>query len=243
MSSNKQCLRVMTFNIHHGQGHDKKLDLQRISEVISKSNADIIGLNEVDCHFSLRSHFIDQLRYLANKNQLYHVFSPSITIERRNKQQKSQYGNALLSRFPIHKHKNHLFQLRSPFTEGRSILETTIDVNGRKISCYVTHLSLHPLLHKKQSQFILSKYHEPAIVLGDWNMRSGSSKWIRMTQMYTDAWNIAGNGAGNTYPSTKPRTRLDYIFVTKGIQINEAVVFSNTPVASDHLPVLATITI
>lgn len=38
----------MTFNIHHGKGMDHKADLYRIAEVIEKSDADMIGLNEVD---------------------------------------------------------------------------------------------------------------------------------------------------------------------------------------------------
>jgi len=35
----KMNIKVMTFNIHHGQGSDKILDLNRIIKVISKSEA------------------------------------------------------------------------------------------------------------------------------------------------------------------------------------------------------------
>ena len=56
----------MTFNIHHGKGVDKQANLSRIAEVIDICNADIIGLNEVDRHFSKRSLYEDQAGWLAN---------------------------------------------------------------------------------------------------------------------------------------------------------------------------------
>jgi endonuclease/exonuclease/phosphatase family metal-dependent hydrolase len=44
----KRTLRVMTYNIHVGVGMDKKLDLQRIADVINKERPDLVGLQEVD---------------------------------------------------------------------------------------------------------------------------------------------------------------------------------------------------
>ncbi len=69
--------KVMTYNVHHGKGLDKKVDLDRICKVITNSNADIIGLNEVDRYFSKRSHFQDQMEYLTNKLNYYGALSLS----------------------------------------------------------------------------------------------------------------------------------------------------------------------
>src|ERR1044071_9724032 len=44
----KKTLRIMTYNIHVGVGMDKKLDLQRIADVINKEKPDLVGLQEVD---------------------------------------------------------------------------------------------------------------------------------------------------------------------------------------------------
>ncbi|HEX7295619.1 MAG TPA: endonuclease/exonuclease/phosphatase family protein, partial [Pyrinomonadaceae bacterium] len=44
----KRTIRVMTYNIHVGVGMDKKLDLQRIADVIDKERPDLVGLQEVD---------------------------------------------------------------------------------------------------------------------------------------------------------------------------------------------------
>lgn len=38
----------MTYNIHHGEGLDGKVDLLRIAEVIKRERADVVGLQEVD---------------------------------------------------------------------------------------------------------------------------------------------------------------------------------------------------
>jgi endonuclease/exonuclease/phosphatase (EEP) superfamily protein YafD len=48
-------LRVLTYNIHHGVGEDGVLDLERIARVIADSGADVIGLQEVDRHWSART--------------------------------------------------------------------------------------------------------------------------------------------------------------------------------------------
>lgn len=42
----------MTYNIHVGVGMDKKLDLQRIAEVINRERPDLVGLQEVMMHGS-----------------------------------------------------------------------------------------------------------------------------------------------------------------------------------------------
>ena len=41
-------LKVMSYNIHHGEGTDRRLDLERIAAVIADSGADIVALHELD---------------------------------------------------------------------------------------------------------------------------------------------------------------------------------------------------
>src|SRR5215510_5239404 len=40
--------RVMTYNIHHGEGLDDKVDLLRIAQLIKEQRTDIVALQEVD---------------------------------------------------------------------------------------------------------------------------------------------------------------------------------------------------
>ncbi|NEY72575.1 endonuclease [Bacillus mesophilus] len=233
----------MTFNIHHGKGTDLKVDLKRISEVISWSKADVIGLNEVDKHFSKRSHFVDQVQFLAKELNYNHAFSPSLVKSDQHKNVVQQYGNGLLSRFPFITNKHHLFNFFPRIIEGRSLLEASIELNDKQVYFYVTHLSLNPTLHKKQSDYILRHVTRPAIILGDWNMKPHSTNYKRITEKYTDVWEEKGESLGFTYPSKRPRVRLDYIFVSKGINVVDAKVLDTLPTASDHLPLVTTLSI
>ena len=52
-------LRVLSYNIHHGEGTDGKLDLKRIAKLIRDSKADLVALQEVDKKVS-RSQGVDQ---------------------------------------------------------------------------------------------------------------------------------------------------------------------------------------
>ena len=41
-------VRVLTYNIHHGEGIDGKLDLDRIAKIISSVEPDLVSVQEVD---------------------------------------------------------------------------------------------------------------------------------------------------------------------------------------------------
>ena len=81
----------------------------------------------------------------------------------------------------------------------------------------------------------------PTIIMGDWNMKPESTKWRKITREFQDVWKIAGKGPGFTYPSYRPRSRLDYLFVSHHLHIIDAEIITNNPKASDHLPLTATI--
>jgi endonuclease/exonuclease/phosphatase family metal-dependent hydrolase len=72
-------LRVMCFNIHHGVGLDGRLDLERIARVAESQAAEVVGLQEVDRHFSTRSDFVDQARWLADRLSMHVVFGANLS--------------------------------------------------------------------------------------------------------------------------------------------------------------------
>ncbi|WP_162144537.1 endonuclease/exonuclease/phosphatase family protein [Ectobacillus panaciterrae] len=238
-------LKVMTFNIHQGRGTDKKLDLKRIGHVIKAADADIISLNEVDKHFARRSDFADQAQFLADELNMEYVYGPAVTIKTPGGRDR-QFGNALLTRFPIVKSQNHPFDFLPNFAEDRALLEVRMKIEEQEITAFVTHLSLATFLHRKQSEFILQKIEDtagPSFVMGDWNMSPLSRTWRRMTQRLKDAWveSHPQQKGGHTFPSNYPLRRLDYIFISKHFEAVEIEVVTINPEASDHLPVLGTL--
>ncbi len=235
----------MTFNIRHGRGTDKKLNLERIARIIKGSGADIIGLNEVDRFYSNRSGFLDQARWLAEKLEMDHVYGPAVTVENKEGGNDKQFGNALLSRFPLMKVENHPFDFLPKRAEARAILEANVNIGEKQLGIWVTHLSLGLFQHRKQIAFILEKAKnrsQPLLVMGDMNMVPSSRGWRKMADTFNDVWlETNKEHGGYTFPSRKPFRRLDYIFATKNLQAIKTEVYNSESNASDHLPLMATI--
>ncbi|KJD52313.1 endonuclease, partial [Bacillus amyloliquefaciens] len=161
---------IMTFNIHHGKGRDRRVDLERTAGVIAESGCDIVGLNEVDQHFSNRSDYEDQIGSLAEQLNMHYAYCPSLSLSSGDSSVNRQYGNALLTRFPIVKERHHSFNFVKGLIEGRSLLEADVRIGDRLLRVFVTHLSLNPWLHGKQTDFLIERVQEsdlPVIVMGD----------------------------------------------------------------------------
>ena len=221
----------MTFNIRHGRGLDGKVNLQRVAEVIKQEHIDIVALNEVDRTFSKRSNFVDQSSWLANELKMDFIFGPALSLK------KGDYGNAILSRLPIIKHENYIFRLNPLVAEPRAILEAIISIDHSFLSVLTSHFSIHPILHRKQLHFFLEYSSYPCILMGDLNRGQNSRSYRKLTGKYHDC---SINNPLPTYPARGPRSRLDYIFVSKHFNVSQTrVVQSN---ASDHLPVVAELT-
>ncbi|MDR0266805.1 endonuclease/exonuclease/phosphatase family protein [Paenibacillus sp.] len=90
----KAAIRVLTYNIHHGEGTDQKVDLKRIAEVIRSTNPDIVALQEVDRNM-FRSGMEEQAAVLGKLTGMHHEFAKAIGFE------GSEYGIAILSRLPM----------------------------------------------------------------------------------------------------------------------------------------------
>jgi endonuclease/exonuclease/phosphatase family metal-dependent hydrolase len=245
---------------------DGRVDLERIAKIIEESGADIIGLNEVDCHFSRRSGDVNQAERLAKLLQMDYEFGASLTLPALvSSQQVRQYGNALLSRYPIIHEETHHFQPKWMKAEGRSVLEATIQYNQHLIDTFISHISLNPWFSWKLCAFIVNRAKmsesngKKILILGDWNMRPHSINWKRLSSCFQDTWyehheaNAYGSSGsiqrwfrrwpfrshGSTFPSISPKLRLDYIFASHVFRVEKAEVFAKDIIASDHLPVRA----
>ena len=94
-------VRVLSYNIHHGEGVDGRLDLVRIAKVISDSGADLVALQEVDQR-ARRTEGIDQAAELGRLTNLHAYFGKAMDY------QGGAYGQALLSRWPLEDFAVHM---------------------------------------------------------------------------------------------------------------------------------------
>lgn len=231
----------MTYNIRHGLGMDKRVNLSRIARVIHESGADIVGLNEVDVFFSKRSEYVNQVEWLANRLLMNHAFAPAVGTKDFNKM--GGYGNAVLSRYPIVDFRNHPLRNHGKM-EPRVLLEVKTRIEKEILHVFSTHLTLLKYLRAKQVEEILKKVHQirlPLIFMGDFNARPKTEEISLLRHSFRDCWETVHSGPGYTYPSGNPRKRIDYIFVNNMLKIISCKVETGYNEASDHLPVIATL--
>src|SRR5947209_3821546 len=53
LTGGRATVRVMTWNIHGGLGTDRRFDLSRVVEIISRHHPDVVALQEVDSRRTL----------------------------------------------------------------------------------------------------------------------------------------------------------------------------------------------
>ncbi|MEV7992721.1 endonuclease/exonuclease/phosphatase family protein [Streptomyces sp. NPDC086077] len=237
-------LDVMNFNIHHAQGTDDVLDLRRIADVIRDSGADVVGLQEVDNHYSERSDWADQPAELASLLGYHVVFGANIdNAPPAVGGHRVQYGTAILSRYPITASDN-TWLYKSPGQEQRGLLHATLDVHGKNVEFYNTHLAASSQTDRLQqtAQVVdLIGEKKPGVLVGDFNALPTAPESQPLQEAYTDAWAKSphGHGDGATYPAEAPTERIDLIYTTREVRPLVTRVIQNDPTASDHLPLLS----
>src|SRR5690606_27182116 len=92
--SERESMRVVSYNIRHGRGTDDQLDLQRTASVLRALQPDIVGLQEVDSSVT-RSERVAQADSLGKLLGMHASFGGFFAY------QGGQYGMGVLSRYPI----------------------------------------------------------------------------------------------------------------------------------------------
>ena len=236
-----RALRVLVFNIHAGIGTDGELDLERVGRVIRSSRADVVGLQEVDRHFSARSDWADQGRKLARQLDMHLVYGANIDDEPPAPgRPRVQYGNAILSRYPITSSGNTPLY-RSPGEEQRGLLKAVVDVPGADIEVFNTHLSATSAADRAQQttqiRELIGTPGRPLVLVGDLNATPEAPEIATLNGFLSDSWTVAGGGSGYTFDSQTPVKRIDYVYTSDGVQTMHSRVVTSRRVASDHLPV------
>ncbi|WP_096202984.1 endonuclease/exonuclease/phosphatase family protein [Bacillus sp. FJAT-45350] len=228
-------LKVLTFNIRHGRGTDLRLSLERISRVIKRVQPHIVGVNEIDKHFSRRSLYKDQPKELEYLLGMKEFFAPAISIKRKGKLTR-EYGNAIFTSLPVAYFHSHLIQSDSKYKENRSVVEVGISLGERNISVFTTHFSLSRNMHQKQTEWLVKRMgqlNHPCIIMGDWNCRPSSTRLKPIQSRFQTVF----HQTQPTFPSAYPKWQLDYIFFTDHFSVKDAAVLTSERKASDHLPV------
>lgn len=234
-------LTAATYNIHHGVGLDGLLDLERIAQQVEATGAEVVGLQEVDRHWSERSDFVDQASWLADRLGMEVVYGANLDRDPLTPgAERRQYGTAILSSHHIRSWTNTLLP-RPEGGEQRGLLEAVVRVRGVPVRVFNTHLQ-HNSQVERLAQIaaireIVATSTESVLLVGDLNATPESEEIAAITDDLVDAWVEAGVGDGYTYDAATPHARIDYVLTSDNIVARTAAVVTTD--ASDHLPVVA----
>lgn len=226
-------LRVVTYNIHRGFNAEGNLDVEGLARALTEAQADVVGLNEVS-RGRLLDGGVDVLLWLSHRLGMQAEFGP--TAERL-------YGTALLSRYPIVGVQNFPFQ--TYHSEPRGCLLSTVQIGSQQVLVMVTHLDHEEEAAPERAAQVtelLAVWGErtPALLLGDFNAEPGAPELANLKAAgWVDVAAALAERPAPTFPSATPLRRVDYVFVTPDVQPVEVAVLPS--LASDHLPVVATL--
>jgi endonuclease/exonuclease/phosphatase family metal-dependent hydrolase len=216
-------VRILTYNIRHGQGMDGKVDLERIAAVIRSVKPDIVALQEVDRNVG-RSGRVDQAEELGRLTGMKAIFGRAIDLD------AGQYGNAVLTRLPVRASSNYPL----PGAEPRALLE--VEFEG--FHFFATHFDVGRDEGRRMESVaeINRRANGPAVLAGDLNAMLGSGP----LKALAGEWKVAGEGQNlPTIPSPAPTRQIDFVLTrpADGWRVVEVRVLDE-PVASDHRPLL-----
>lgn len=231
---------VMTYNIHHGEGADGRIDLERIAAVIRRGAADVVALQEVD-RKTRRSGGVDQLEKLSELTGMKGSFGKA------KNHSGGEFGNAILSRYPI----ETVLNVSLPTglgREPRSVLIARIAVprpEGKPVAFLMlsTHFDFLPgsrvrIASVAKIRDVMKEYQGiPCVLAGDMNARPGSDT---ITELRRDWSRVRGAEALPTYPAKRPSREIDHLLCRPAARWSalEVVVLGDAE-ASDHRALVA----
>ena len=238
--STSSTLKVMQWNIHQGYGADGKSNIDRVVDFIANKRPDIISFNEI-MRYSSSSQpqmIADKLRAKTGKTWRYKWVQKSGAA--------SGEGECVMTHLDIDATDDYLL------TASRSVAMIRVNVNGRNITAFSTHLD--PTVGSTQMTQLrqvvgwADNYSEQRIVAGDFNFWNTTAQYTEMSKSHNDGWAVAkskgvavsysGNPDGNT-----KNTRIDYVWYSKGataLVVTRAEVYYTKTTISDHNAVMVT---
>ncbi len=230
-------LRIMSYNIRHGEGMDHKLDLARIAKVIKSVDPDVVGLNEVDkgCQ---RTEGHDEPAELGKLTGMTPIFERNIPY------QGGEYGNAVLTKLPITATKNvHLPSHYVGEQRGCLVIDLTAPNAARTPFRFLaTHIDYRGDDAERMDSaktiagIVAERPDSPAILVGDLNSTPDS----RVIAEFMKTWTRTDETPTLTFPADKPDRQIDYVLVrpAQRWKVVELRVLDE-PMASDHRPLFA----
>jgi endonuclease/exonuclease/phosphatase family metal-dependent hydrolase len=220
MSKARPKFKLLTLNAHKGFSiFNRRFVLHELRDAVRASSADIVFLQEV-----LGSHEKHSRRH-ANwpKATQYEFLADSIWSDfaygRNAVYARGHHGNAVLSKFPILRYRNHDVSVRGP--ERRGLLHCTMKVPWPDIELHAicVHLGLAESHRRRQLELMCKLVNTavppdaPLLVAGDFNdWRSRANAILERCAGLREVFIAANGRVARTFPARWPMLRLDRIY-------------------------------
>lgn len=224
---------MLTYNLHHGEGTDAKLDLQRIADIIKSVAPYYAGLQEIDS-VTLRTGKVNQAAEYARLTNMEWDFGRAIPYE------GGGYGNTLLCKVAPKK----IAKISLPGDEARMAIIADIDIsNGQDpANSMVTFIDTHLMnggpeaeADRLESAKLINAYVQdpahgditrPMILLGDMNAVKGAASILEFQKQ----WQAADFDYGIDWVFFRPANLWQFVRAAK-------LTTGTAAIASDHHPV------
>jgi endonuclease/exonuclease/phosphatase family metal-dependent hydrolase len=199
-------LRVLSWNIAFGKGTDGVTNYDRIATWLARMNPDLIALCEMPP--DQIPTLVTLLTQKTGRPWFSHFVPKATGIAE---------GNLILSKFNFSSTSSRFL------SATRSIAQVTVNVGGRNVNFFATHLDhTSSSLRLTQAQELVNwtaSFAPPRIVCGDMNAGNDTPEILHLLASHRDGWVDALNqGTASAYPdnpvwlNTRTRRwRIDFI--------------------------------
>jgi endonuclease/exonuclease/phosphatase family metal-dependent hydrolase len=235
---NKKIIKIMTFNIYHGETMKGDFNLDVIAKVINDTNPDFVALQEVDFKTN-RAKKYDLATELGVRTKMCSLFAKAMNFD------GGEYGEGILSKYSLVSSRN----VNLPYTknnEPKNAVEiVSVLPSGDTIAFVGTHLDYKEnetdrinQVKKINEVFLKNKY--PTILAGDLNALPESNPMEILEEKWGNSYDK--KKPQFTFPSKKPEKTIDYIMYypkNRWKVLSKEVIEDS--IASDHCAYLVTL--
>ena len=205
-------LRVLSWNIQFGQGTDGITNYDRIASWLARMNPDVVALCEMPP--DKISTLVGLLSQKTGRTWYSHFVPKGPGVGE---------GNLILSKYSFSSTGSRFLSYT------RSVAQVTINVGGRNVNFFATHLDhTSSGLRQVQAGELISwtaGFATPRIVCGDMNAGNDTPEVLKLLNAYRDSWvDAMSHGAAQAYPdnpvwlNTRTRRwRIDFVLYSSDL--------------------------
>jgi len=229
-------VRLLDWNIHGAVDGDGQVDLAKVAEVIERADPDVVVLQEVGRGWPITGQ-ADDAEWLARRLGMHAAWASAAD---------DQFGNLILSRTPMSAQE----MVRLPYGEGpqhRTALRVEVSLEGEhQLAVIGTHLQHGEAASTREQQIeaVLDFWggDPQAVVAGDLNVQPTEDNvaLFEAAGLVSVQDEVGDPAASTARDPLFAGDRVDWIWRAEDVAALELEILDSN--ASDHLPILATLT-